>query len=87
MARIRPTLLDLISSGTLPIGTKLFHPARIHPDRHVSAVVVKGGIRFGNQIYSTPTAAAVAVTGKPTDGWFFWKTSSNGRYLDAVRKR
>jgi hypothetical protein len=32
-----------------------------------------GTIRVGREIFMSPSLAAVAVVGKPTNGWWFWK--------------
>lgn len=82
-----PSLQDLISSGTLPVGTKLFHPSRGQGGRGFSATVVSGGIRVGSQTYSTPTAAAHSITGKSVDGWIYWKLAREGTPLDALRQK
>jgi hypothetical protein len=78
-------LLALIASGRLAIGATLFHQARRHPDRNVTATVVKEGLRVRNTIYGTPSAAARAITGKPVDGWVFWRLP-NGQRLDSLRQ-
>jgi site-specific DNA-methyltransferase (adenine-specific) len=77
--------LDLVSSGQLVVGTKLHHPARIHTDRSVTASVVTDGMRMGGRNFATPSAAAKEVTGKPVDGWLFWKLP-DGRSLDSLRR-
>jgi hypothetical protein len=75
----------LIASGTLPIGTTLFHQARRrHPDRNVTAIVTKEGLRVGDKVYSTPSAAARSITGNPVDGWTFWRLPTGDR-LDSLR--
>ncbi len=77
-------LLALIASGRLAVGVTLFHQARRHPDRNVTATVVKEGLRVRSKVYGTPSAAARAITGKPVDGWVFWRLP-NGQRLDSLR--
>ena len=78
------TLVALIAAGRLPVGTKLHHPAR-RADRAESGSVVADGIHIRGRTYSTPSGAAVVVTGgKPTDGWHFWKLP-DGKALDSLR--
>jgi hypothetical protein len=45
---------------------------------------VRDGIRFEGRVYSTPSAAAKSVTGKPVDGWKFWRTP-DGKQLSELR--
>lgn len=77
-------LLALISSGRLAVGVTLFHQARRHRDRNVTATVVKEGLRVRSEVYGTPSAAARAITRKPVDGWIFWRLP-NGQRLDSLR--
>lgn len=66
------------------MGTKLSHPSRLHKDREVTASVNRQGIAVRGRTYATPSAAAKAVTGKPVDGWHFWKLP-DGQPLDKLR--
>lgn len=77
-------LLQLIESRQLPVGTKLHHQGRGYRDRTVSAEIVRGGIEYGGRVYTTPSAAAKSITGKPVDGWAFWRLP-DGQRLDALR--
>jgi hypothetical protein len=77
------TLRLLIADGDLTPNTKLHHSAR-HPERNVAAVVVADGIKFSGRIYTTPSAAARSVTGRPVDGWTWWKLP-NGAALGSLR--
>jgi hypothetical protein len=40
---------------------------------------------MGGRNFATPSAAAKEVTGKPVDGWLFWKLP-DGRSLDSLRR-
>lgn len=77
-------LTDLIRTGQLKVGTKLTHSGRLYRDRDVQASVVQGGIQYESTVYSTPSAAARAITNKPVDGWAFWRLPS-GERLDSLR--
>lgn len=77
-------LRSLILTGKLPLGTTLYHQARRYSDRNVEAKVVREGLQVGHASYSSPSAAARAVTGRPVDGWAFWRLP-DGRRLDALR--
>lgn len=48
-----------------------------------------GAIRLQRKLYASPTAAAVAVTKYPVDGWWFWKyerAPGDWVQLDELRK-
>jgi len=78
-----PSLRDLITSGTLPVGTKLVHGPSSHGGG-VSATVVAAGIKVGSQTYSSPSAAARSITKKPVDGWIYWKLAREGTALHTL---
>ena len=74
-------LMTLITSGKLLPGTILRHQGRQYSGR---ATVTEEGIRLWGRTYSTPTAAAKAITQREVDGWLFWKLPS-GEALSSVR--
>jgi hypothetical protein len=78
----RDDLADLIAAGALTVGTTLHHHGRSAARRHVTATVVDAGLRYGDRIYRTPSAAARAITGRPVDGWHFWKLPTGERLQD-----
>jgi hypothetical protein len=80
----RDELLTLIRTGRLSVGTTLRHSARSRHERNVTAKVTQDGIRVGGRTYDTPSGAAKAVTGKPVDGWLFWRLPS-GESLASLR--
>jgi hypothetical protein len=77
-------LQGLIRDGKLRPGTKLHHTGRRFPPGAAEAKVEAGGIRLHASVYRTPSAAARAITGKPVDGWAFWKLP-DGKPLDSLR--
>ena len=77
-------LLALITSGKLRPGAELHHTGRGLSDRTVTATVAENGIRFRGRAFTTPSAAAKVVTGRPVDGWIFWKLPS-GEPLGSLR--
>jgi Restriction Enzyme Adenine Methylase Associated len=77
-------LLTLIRTGKLPSGTALRHRFVRVPKDAVTSTVVDDGIRVKGKIYTTPSAAARAITGAPVDGWLFWKLPT-GEPLGALR--
>lgn len=78
-------LEQLVEAGQLRLGTVLHHKARRHPDRNVTATVTATGLKVRDRVFATPTAAARSITGKPVNGWTFWKLPS-GEPLDTLRK-
>lgn len=59
--------------------------------RYYKARVLENGwIRYKGRLYRTPSAAAVAVRHKSTDGWYAWRYEQgrgNWVFIDALRKR
>ena len=45
-------------------------------EEHRARVRKNGTIRYAGKTYDSPSAAAVAVTKRPTNGWWFWKVKS-----------
>lgn len=80
------TLLDLIRRGSLAQGTELTHLGVVDGRRSVTAVaeVVGDGLRVKTRTFSSPSAAAKAITGRPVDGWLFWRLPG-GAYLASLR--
>ena len=53
----------------LPNGLRL---SSTYKGRKVDAVIRNGKIDYNGKYYNSPSAAAVAVTGNPVNGWRFW---------------
>lgn len=49
--------------------------------KYTAVVHRNGTVRFDGATYATPSGAAVAVTGKPTNGWDFWRIRRNGAWV------
>lgn len=81
----RVRIQDLVQSGLLPPGTILV-PARDDLDV-VAEVDEQGRIVVNQTTYDTPSAAAVAIMGRPLNGWTFWIADIQGgqRRLDSIR--
>jgi hypothetical protein len=73
-----------IRDGHLPIGTRLWHRPKRRSGKDVTALVVEDGIRIGSRTFSSPSAAAKSVTGRPVDGWKYWRLPDGSR-LDSLR--
>ena len=56
---------------------------------HRAKVDVEGIITYDGKDYTSPSAAAMAITKKPVDGWTFWKMTKDGQEvpIDALRGR
>jgi len=70
------TLADLIGAGLLEPGATLF--ARNTHNHHRATVLSDGRIDVGGEVFESPSGAAKAVTGKGTNGWWFWRLDANG---------
>jgi hypothetical protein len=83
----RASLVDLIASGQIPVGTELYHTSRVYKDRVVTAQIVAGGIEYKGRVYQSPSGAALAVTGMVAEnGWRWWRVKSSGRLLGELRR-
>ena len=65
-----------------PVGTTL--TGRSRGQSH-TAVIVEAkdrpagrAVEYGDQLFSSLSAAAKAVTGHPTNGWLFWRAAEDG---------
>ena len=77
-------LASLIRSGRLPVGLKLVHRSRGGRWAEATATVSKLGLLVNGLMYSTPSGAARVYTGKPVDGWLYWRLP-DGKPLDSLR--
>ena len=64
-----------------PVGTTLTarHRGQPHTAVIVEAKDRPGGraVKYGDQLFSSLSAAAKAVTGHPTNGWLFWRPAES----------
>jgi Restriction Enzyme Adenine Methylase Associated len=84
--RFQESVKDLIEGGLLEVGGML-RPAR--PGREATAVVLEDGrVRVGDQVLSSLSAAATAVTGNKSDpGWDFWAIEKDGELVTLYELR
>jgi hypothetical protein len=66
-------LIDLMNAGLVQVGMTLFARAKKHAGRFAT-VLSDGRLDVDGAVYSTPSSAAVAITGKSTNGWWFFLT-------------
>lgn len=48
-------------------------------------MVERDGIRIGKTLYTSPSAAAEAISGSPSNGWLFWHLTSTDEELGRLR--
>ncbi|MBR2673593.1 MAG: DUF4357 domain-containing protein [Aeriscardovia sp.] len=76
---------DLVNAGLLHDGDELICATASGQYQDVVATVRgDGGIEIEGQPYYSPSKAAEIVTGRPRDGWIFWRLA-DGRTLDDLR--
>ena len=73
----RVTLADLIGANLLGPGTTLF--ARTAFDSKPATLLPDGRLDVDGVTYDSPSGAAKAVTGKSTNGWWFWRLEPGSR--------
>ena len=65
-------LSDLIAAGWLEAGITLFARSGKRSGGAISTLLPDGRLDVDGQIHDSPSAAAGAITGRPTNGWWFW---------------
>jgi hypothetical protein len=71
-------LADLINAGFLRAGMPLYPRRKKHAE-HVATLLPDGQIDLGGKIFEKPSPAAVSLTGKPTNGWWFFLVDQASR--------
>ena len=71
IGKVHRKLIDVVGAGTQIESTSRKHPA--------TATVEAKGIRYQDELFGSPSAAAKAVTRQDTaDGWSFWGVRRSG---------
>jgi hypothetical protein len=70
-ARHRVDVADLLSAGLLEAGRQLFARRKQYADLEIT-VLADGRIDVAGEVYATPSHAARTITGRPTNGWWFF---------------
>lgn len=79
-------LADLLSAGALTPGMQL-HPRHARYASNIGVLLPDGQIEIDERRFSRPSAAAVHLTGKPTNGWWFFLVDpQTRRTLRRVRR-
>ena len=73
LARIkkRVDIADLLNAGLLESGETLF-PRSQNPQGMIAIILSDGSLDIGGEIFATPSAAAMSITGNPTNGWWYF---------------
>ena len=79
------TLLQLIASGRIAVGTRLYHPTRRRAEFASEGEIVANGLKVDARVYRTPSAAAAAITGSATNGWLFWRVRPSDKPIATLR--
>lgn len=58
-----------------PAGTEF---RAVHKGREYNAAVEAGGLRYNGELFNSPSAVAVHITGNPVNGWVFWQARFPG---------
>ncbi|MFZ2447134.1 MAG: DUF2924 domain-containing protein [Syntrophobacteraceae bacterium] len=61
---------------TFPQGTEF---RATHKGQTYKAVVQDGALVLNGERFSSPSAAAVSITGNPVNGWVFWESRMPGK--------
>jgi hypothetical protein len=71
-------LADLISAGLLQAGMSLF-PRRKKLAHRVGTLLSGGSVNVDGSIFATPSGAAASITGRQTNGWWFFLINQAAR--------
>lgn len=78
---------DLIAAGLLSAGQQLV-VRTVENQGQVAELLDNGAFYIDGKIFETPSAAAEAIHGKPTNGWWYWVTDLESKTsLDDLRKQ
>lgn len=69
---------DLINAGILKSGAILYARRKAYAHR-TATVLPDGNIDVDGQVFSSPSGAAVSITGKSTNGWSFFLIDAGSR--------
>jgi hypothetical protein len=84
--RFTETVKDLLDGGLLSPGAELRSVRRAH--QGAAFVLEDGRLRIGDEIYSSLSSAAQAVSGNKSEpGWEFWATDVNGKFVTLYELR
>lgn len=81
----RGPLAPLLASGALRPGDRLFWPRPRRRQRFVAIVLASGELEVSGQRYGSPSDAATACAGCPTNGWLAWRRESDGVVINTLR--
>lgn len=71
-------LPDLINGGLLVPGMPLFPRKGKYSDK-VATLLPEGQIEINGTVFDSPSPAASFITGKPTNGWWFFLTDQSSK--------
>lgn len=74
----RVSLADLVAAGLLSAGMPLFKRSKTDPHQ-VATLLADGRIELDGRQFSTPSEAASAYCGYPTNGWWFFLVQQRPR--------
>ncbi len=88
VAASEPNAVDWVSKGVrFPAGTEF---RASYKGQTVLGKVAGGALHVNGKSYDSPSAAAVAITGNPVNGWVFWECRVPGapswRIIKSMRR-
>jgi Protein of unknown function DUF262/Protein of unknown function (DUF1524)/Restriction Enzyme Adenine Methylase Associated len=69
--KLNVELTDLLSAGLLEVGQTLY-PRSARAQSTVATVLSDGSLDIKGKNYTSPSSAAAAITGRPTNGWWYF---------------
>ena len=83
-----PEAADWVAKGVrFPAGTEF---RASYKGQTILGKVAGGALRVNGETHTSPSAAAVAITGNPVNGWVFWECrvpgASSWRIIKSMRR-
>ena len=83
-SKIKLTLRDLLARGYLTAGEELTCKPFAGSEVHVASVDTNGSIRYGDDIYKTPSPWPQKLAGSARNGWDYIRRKRDGRTLRSI---
>ena len=75
---VKVNVIDLISAGLVSVGQSIY-PRRPKDVGHVAQILEDGRIKIDETVFNSLSLAAIHVTHRTTNGWWYWLSDEKSR--------